>query len=983
MKIYLTLLFSLIFTLSSVFANAKSDPPKLLEAYSFKDLVKMSETKRLTDPDKSFRIAQVALDKCPERKFPQERLSLLKYLGDLSVQLDNDSLALLYYRQALILAQTKRKQESVVELNMLVGDVLFNNCKNDSSQQYYFHALSVAQKLGDNNSVAEIMMRLGNTYSINGSYDVALDYFLESLSIFEKDNNTLGIARTYKNIGWLYCNLGDYDQSLSFLEKAHSIYAKIHSPLNYAELLYRLGVVNDKLKEYDLALSFFDRAGTIFDSLHDVRKAAYVERSKGRIFFRKGDIQTAISFAEHSLSEFTKYNYLWGIIETCNDLGVYYSKQHKYENAFSYLIKAYSFAKKIHSNELLKDSYQHLSELFVGKQDHKRALYYYKLYQNVNDSLNNLEKTKRMALLQSNYESGQKDKELRLKSEIIDRNNNLIRRQQFSIYAFGFATAIILLLALLLFREYRRMDKKSKQIERINFELDARVRERTSALRLTQYSIDHATDSILWINSEGGLLYVNHAVSVNLDFTKEELMRKTIMDIIPGFSYEDWKEHWEVARKEGSLAVETQFMRKTLSKYPVELIISYIIHDDIEYAFAYVHDISDRKVKEENLRKEKERAEEADKLKSAFLANMSHEIRTPMNAIIGFSDMLVQEEFDEKERKEFVDIIKNSGETLLKLIDDIIDISLIEAGQLKTKVDSISLNNCITEIYRLFQGQMERQGCTGIELRLANANFDDRIYIKADLIRFRQVLTNLIGNALKFTHAGFIEIGYEVTDSKHVKVFVRDTGIGIPKEKLGKVFERFQKLDDENRIYSGTGLGLTISKRLVEQMGGVLALESEVGIGSVFHFTIPFHQKRVVFDTVPATTSKPSIAYNWKGKSFLIVEDVESNYRYLETLLRKTEAQVHWARNGREALAFCQNICPDLILMDIQLPGKSGYEITREILDIFPSVPIIAQTAFAFNDEKQRIMDAGCLDFLTKPINSGNLYETIGKYLPS
>jgi PAS domain S-box-containing protein len=531
-------------------------------------------------------------------------------------------------------------------------------------------------------------------------------------------------------------------------------------------------------------------------------------------------------------------------------------------------------------------------------------------------------------------------------------------------------------------REYRRLKKRESKVTRINAELDARITERTSALRLTQYSIDQSVDNVFWVNASGEIIYANNAACINLDYEKEKILELNITDILLGFTFDKWNNYWEILRKEGSMVLEIEFVRKSLVRFPVELTVNYIMHEEREYAFAFARDVSDRKLREENLRKAKDKAEESDKLKSAFLANMSHEIRTPMNAIIGFSDLLINDDITSEEKDEFVEIIKNSGETLLKLIDDIIDISLIEAGQLKVNIKQLDLNDCIREIHRFYLGELERLKRSSLEIRFKEEGLLDKISINADQIRFRQVLTNLIGNALKFTENGFIEVGYEVLSDSLVRIYVKDTGIGIPADKLDMVFRRFQKLDDIKRVTGGTGLGLTISQKLVKQMGGNLVVNSKYGVGSEFSFVLDYRiiGNEEIQNQLKAKNDFQKI-YNWNNRSVLVVEDVESNFRFLESLLKKTGIEVNWAKDGVEALAFCKNTCPDAILMDIQLPGRNGYEITREILGMYPKVPIIAQTAYAFDNERHKILDAGCVDYLSKPINSDLLYSVMNKYL--
>lgn len=463
-------------------------------------------------------------------------------------------------------------------------------------------------------------------------------------------------------------------------------------------------------------------------------------------------------------------------------------------------------------------------------------------------------------------------------------------------------------------------------------------------------------------------------------FTKDEFLQNNITSIIPKFTVAEWNDIWETIRTEGSLVTELNFNKKNQETFPVELALNYIKHENKEYAFAFIRDITDRKQKEENLRKAKEKAEESDKLKSAFLANMSHEIRTPMNAILGFSDLLLGENLSYDNKQEFIDIIKSSAATLLKLIDDIIDISLIDAGQLKMNKSNFQLNSLLKEINRFYQEEKIRLLKPYIDIHLNESTFNDHITLYTDPVRFRQIITNLIGNALKFIEKGYIEIGY-IKGPDKVKIYIKDTGIGIPANKIQYIFERFNKLSDNiSKLYSGTGLGLAISKKMVEQMGGDISAASEVGKGSIFWFTIPYELDTDASELI-INQLKNTATYQWENKTLLVVEDVESNYFYLEVVLKKSKINIHWAKDGKEAIDFCKSSCPDIILMDIQLPIIDGYAVTREILSIYPNVPIIAQTAYAFTNERQNIFKAGCVDCLTKPIDSEILLQTLKKYI--
>lgn len=376
------------------------------------------------------------------------------------------------------------------------------------------------------------------------------------------------------------------------------------------------------------------------------------------------------------------------------------------------------------------------------------------------------------------------------------------------------------------------------------------------------------------------------------------------------------------------------------------------------------------------------RAEEADILKSNFLANMSHEIRTPMNGILGFAQLLKNEESPDK-RERYIDIIYHNGMMLVNLIDDIIDLSKIDAGQLTVNPADCNLDNLMFEVYTFFNEIKFKQEKEHINIRLLNLNDDESNVLYTDSQRLRQVLVNLIGNALKFTERGSVEFGYIINEEKsNIEFFVRDTGIGIPKDKQDIIFDRFRQVQEgSTRKYGGTGIGLYITKHIVELLGGNIWFESEVEEGTTFHFTLPYHESRSVNDgSVIFRAKNPE--YNWEGKTLLIAEDIETNFKYLATILADTRAKIVWARNGQEAIdAFRNGTGVDLILMDIQMPVIDGYEATIRIRELNPEIPIIAQTAYALPHDNLKCFEVGCNDYISKPINSFLLKQKINDLL--
>ncbi len=384
----------------------------------------------------------------------------------------------------------------------------------------------------------------------------------------------------------------------------------------------------------------------------------------------------------------------------------------------------------------------------------------------------------------------------------------------------------------------------------------------------------------------------------------------------------------------------------------------------------------------EDLALAKKKAEESDHLKTAFLSNMSHEIRTPMNAILGFSNLLSHPEINATEKEEFVNLIKINGKNLLTLVEDIIDISKIDSGQLVIKNAPTRLHDLLMTVYESFFDDIKRRGLINLKLYLKEGVGDENIQILTDGHRLKQIFVNLVGNAVKFTDRGFVEFGYSMLDDQFVQFYVKDTGIGLPKGKEGDIFNRFSKYNnDKERLYGGTGIGLSIAKHLVELMGGEIWVESEPLVGTTFYFTLPFH--KIESKPTGKKNHEKNHVYNWEGKTFLVAEDEEDNFRYIEVALSLSNASLIWARDGKEAIEIFKKVNNiDLVLMDIKMPLLDGYSATREIKKIDSSVPVIAQTAYALSEEKEKSLAAGCDDYIAKPISYEDLLSTIHKFVP-
>ena len=390
--------------------------------------------------------------------------------------------------------------------------------------------------------------------------------------------------------------------------------------------------------------------------------------------------------------------------------------------------------------------------------------------------------------------------------------------------------------------------------------------------------------------------------------------------------------------------------------------------DSEERMVLTVHDITSIKQTEEALAEAKEKAENADRSKSAFLANMSHEIRTDNVPIVGFSELLAAANTEEEKQK-YLEILHTNSELLLQLVNDILDLSKIEAGTLEFVYSDVDINLLLNDLEQLFRMKIGSNS----PVQIITEPGLPPCMVHTDRNRIAQVVSNFVSNAIKFTTEGSIRIGYQSSENG-LRFYVSDTGSGISADKLEGVFDRFVRLQSDK---NGNGLGLSICKTIVNKLGGEIGAESEVGKGSTFWFTLPEHsdiKPKVIIEKeqeeLPSAVRVPVIdAGSDKKLSILVAEDMEDNYRLCEAILA-SRYELHWAHNGEEAISLFLKFQPDIILMDIRMPEVNGYEATEAIRQMSATVPIIALTAFAYEEDRQKIMHSGFTDFLTKPISS-------------
>lgn len=521
---------------------------------------------------------------------------------------------------------------------------------------------------------------------------------------------------------------------------------------------------------------------------------------------------------------------------------------------------------------------------------------------------------------------------------------------------------------------------------------EAALREAHERLQLTQFGIDHMRDAAYLIDKEARFRYVNDEACQRHGLERSELLGMGLGEIDPNYPVERWPDHFAQVQAQNSMIFETLHRRGDGSLFPVEISSIYLSFAGEEFIFSFARDITERKAIEQELHKyrqhleelvevrtreleqAKDAAETANRAKSVFLANMSHELRTPMNAILGFAQLMERDTRLDEDLHHDLRTINRSGQHLLALINDVLEISRIEAGRLSLQEDDFDLYDTLRAIEEMIRVRAESKGLAFVvERRRTLPHF-----VRGDAPRLRQVLLNLLGNAVKFTQSGEVRLEVAEVDEARIRFIASDTGPGIGPQDQAKIFSAFYQTAYASARGEGTGLGLTISREYVRLMGGELALESTEGQGSRFSFAIPL--PRVLGADTPLPNQRvKGLSPGQPQFRVLVVEDQPDNSELLGQLMQLVGFEVRMANDGREAVRAFQEWKPHFIWMDMRMPIMDGYEATRRIraLPDGDSVKIAALTASAFKDDETDIIEAGCDAVVAKPLQEGPLFETM------
>jgi len=836
----------------------------------------------------------------------------------------------------------------------------------EKALEHQLKALEIRQRIGNKIGIAGSLNNIGIIYNRLNKLDTALIYFLEALKIRQEIGQSWRLAGAYNNVGSIYQAMGEYQTALDYYRKSLKSSNEAENAYEFANTLLNMGNVFLEIKQYDSAQIYLQDGVLLSDRiqaktlLRNGYFALYEMFQNSRDFSKALDYFKAYSVVKDSLI----------------------SEQS--ENKLAELRIKYETEDKERENELLRKN-NSIQNLKLSRERNIRYLFSVILILTIILIILffNRYKTRRNTarmLTEKNIQINKINQDLRrLNNELEERVKERTKNLEDEIFE----------------------RKQAENVQRVLYRI-ARAASTALSLKDLIQVVKTEVSKILELKNFFIALYDKESDSLSLPYFVDEKDQfekfpdgKTLTSMVIHKKQMVLLKHDDILQMINSGEItQNGTLCKVWLGIPLhsegQIIGAFVVQNyENENAFnkndikvlEFIADqigiIIERKSSEDKLRRAKERAEESDRLKTAFLTNMSHEIRTPMNAIIGFSNLLLKPDLPQERRSEYIEVIRNNTTSLLKIIDDIIDTARLEVGEIKIEEENFQVNKVIDELVISYVQELKKLK-KDVEIITKKHVEDQNLTIRTDPYRVRQILSNLLSNSIKFVEKGFIEVGYVIRDKK-IEFYVKDSGIGIPAEKQSLIFDRFRQAEESyTRKYGGTGLGLSISKTLVNMLGGEIWLDSAVGKGTTFYFNLPFHPvENIIIDEKPHLL-KQRTRQDLKNYTILVAEDVASNFELVKELLEITAAKVLWVKNGSEAVEKCKaNEKISLVLMDISMPEMDGLTATKLIKEFRPTLPIIAVTAFARQEEKEKFLNEGCDDYIPKPLDEKQLLDSI------
>lgn len=770
--------------------------------------------------------------------------------------------------------------------------------------------LSLSQAINYPTGEGKANNYIAMTYHLSGDFDSSYIFYQNALEIFQADNDTLNIGKIYNNLALLFTNREYYHLALQYNLKSLEFAKLMNDKKGVFHSYNNIGITYERLGEYEKAIDSYN------NSLKTIEQEANTDE-----------------FYYYAISNIAVVNLL----------------THQYNSVETQLNRGLTFFISANDNYGISQSYRYLGEFYIETGNYKQA---------------------EVSLEKSNkYATKIDDKKILLENQFLLAKLHFVKKE--------FSKAKIIFKNTL--KEAQSSNSINTEIESLNYiaKIDSIAGNYFNALKNFQASI-------VLRDSLNSLKIKNQIAEFSIQY---ETMQKDLE--IAGL-----KQSYEMKELEIAKGLE----QRNLIFIILLALITFIIYglftknkirkknelltlqnDEIDKKnlelLAHRNQLEELvEQRTEELVISRDKAQESDRLKSAFLANMSHEIRTPMNGILGFTNMLKDTNLDSVKQKNYIDIITRSGERMLNTVNNIIEVSKIETGQ----VDVVNSDFSIEEMgYYHLNFFLPEASKKSIKLSF-HPDYSIKSNIRCDKNKLESIISNLLKNAIKYTSRGVISFGYKYKNNE-LEFFVKDTGIGIPSNRKEAIFDHFTQADIEDRMaYQGAGLGLSIVKSYVELLNGKVWVVSEENKGSTFYFTMPCEQPNILVDAKEIITKETTIL---KPIKILVVEDDETCMLHLKIILEEFASELLFAKSGTEAVEICKrNTDIDLVLMDIRLPEMDGFQATKAIREFNTTIIIIAQTAYALVGDREEAINSGCNNYISKPIDKDNLYQLISSY---
>lgn len=873
------------------------------------------------------------------------------YLGDLNYSKCNFTEAEAFYQKGFDLKKLTNDSINYSFSYNAIGNTQFETCKYKEALFNYNKALELSIHFKSISSICYTHNALGNVYFEINDLELSQKHFEEALKIGKKNHLDKNIAYTLNQLAKLQNRLNNrttaidlYNESLRFSRK---LFSKNGIGLSYMGI----GEVYQALMQNDKALEYLHKALKLFEQIGSQKNIANCYLNVGMILYKMNDQILARENYQKAIGINKKIGYTKGSADAYRKIGNTYFQEKKYDLCLNNYNKSLKIQGEIGNLKGIASCYTNIGLIHIKRDSLKKAKDVFNKAIVINMSINNI------GGVASTYNN---------LGELYKVKKDHKQAIQYLLKSFDIATKI---------DRKTLMAENAKNLSEIYF--SDKNYKRALHFHKLYFNLYNQMYNAQMENRIGWIQMQNERekrVTLEKSFTKEQSIEK---------------------EKLNKQSLINSFLMAIVVLILLSTTLIYILYLAVKKANKKLTiEILERKKAESQLAdnqrnlenlvkirtlelvKAKEKAEQSDRLKSSFLANMSHEIRTPMNAIIGFSKLLTMTN-SAKKQKNYTSIINENGYVLLTLVNDIMDISMIESKQLKIKKSSFKIYPMLEELKSIFDEQIHPDKKNNIEFTIQNNEIPRDLTIFSDPVRLKQILINLLRNALKFTNSGHINFGIELIEDK-IRFFINDSGIGIPYEDQSLIYERFRQASNNAVEHGGTGLGLTISKSLVEMLDGTIWFTSKPNVGTQFYVDLPIQSNPV---KVVQEFSKTDKGIDFTGKKILVAEDTKSNFLYIKEVLRKTNAEIIWSKDGLETIKQFELNHFDLVLMDIQLPKIDGYEVTKKIKLQNPNVPVIVQTAFNLQDEQQKRSESGFDDFITKPYTESQLLSIISNNL--